>query len=211
MSKYLDIIAAIEAKIEEETKESHGYTDSSQDEETETSSNENYSNLNVQCPTNSLSTKLWTTKIRRIPPEMLVWAPCLFFKGGNYCYARICKNIEAMSQKYFSFDSKIVATKLPIPTGNIVVEFFSLPLSKPKIISVAESSVRKFNAIFGSTDNALDDKLEWNEGYKRNMLHVLCKKYSSHVAHHIFEKATEVASEYLRFFLSIHSSVISIS
>lgn len=79
------------------------------------------------------------TIIKKVPLSHLVWAPCHNLKGGgSYVCARLCDVGEAVTE---FIDDK----KWPMKNDQVLVEYFSLPLTFLKVDVVGERAVYPYH------------------------------------------------------------------
>lgn len=141
--------------------------------------------------------KLVTTIIKTVPLSTLVWATLLNIRGGAaYVFARICNQAESAHYKFH--DEELNEFGL-IPDGKVVVEYFSLPDNFPQYAVKDPTTLKAYNEpIKKNSDTCPID--QWHPENCTHLLKtVFRRKYSSNVAQYIFDRASAVANEFLRY------------
>lgn len=144
--------------------------------------------------------KLNITQIKNIPLNNLIWTTLTSIRGGSsYVFGRICNISEIAHYKFHDDDLDDDGL---IPSGKVIVEYFSLPINYPQYGIKDPSTLRAYNEHFRTREMGPIDR--WNEQTMNYLLKtVLKRKYTSQVAQYIFDQSYAVANEFLRYYLFI--------
>ncbi len=155
---------------------------------------------------------LYDTVVKAVELDRLVWAKCIYYKGGGRPFfpARICDNSEGAL-----LSPKEIGSEWPIPETKALVQFISLtkkphntyehallekdkdiiPFDKPLDNTKKQTSMLDF--IETRPKKHAGNKREWNTDNIDNMYEVLASKFNNTDAKYIKEQIMTVANSFL--------------
>ena len=155
-----------------------------------------------ECPATSSSSRLQSSASKVLELEQtiistqdlssLVWARCPQFKGGDaWLPARLCDNAEGAAFRDIDF---------PIPTDKVLVEFFNLPKTIPRLTTVKRGAVHPFHR--GPPTRCRHKEIcedVWSVDDMDRVKVLLKDKFNVSNAGRIYEAMTATATEFLRY------------